>query len=180
MSRISAYQLLSSLAQCHQRVHGKWHSRVLGHVECARTKQWIITIHHRVCLKRYQDESLVRDTQLPAIFVIERIEVCMTFQTLIVRHIRQEWIIWIKEITIHMTLDSQVVCRWRQFKPWSLTKTINCCVITNTIKVPPFSYNIEFLILFLNRNRYKRKHFHHFLAHSLDELGERVIICGHW
>ena len=62
---------------------------------------------------------------MPVIFDIERIEVCMTSQTLIVRHIRQEWIIWIKDKTIHMTLDSQVVCRWRQFKPWSLTKTIH-------------------------------------------------------
>ena len=172
--------LLSSLAQCHQRVHNKWHSRVLGHIECARTKHWTITIRHRVCHKRYRDESVVRGTQLPVIFDTGRMEACMTSQTLIVRHIRQEWIIWIKDKTIHMTLDSHVVCRWRQFKPWSLTKTIHCCVITNTIKVPQFSLNIEFHILFLNCHRYKRKHIHHFTAHSLDELGERVIIYGHW
>ena len=69
-----------------------------------------------ICSPRY--------SQLSAIFGIERIKVCMTSQTLIVRHIRQEWIIWIKEITIPMTLDTQVVYRWRQLKPWSLTKTI--------------------------------------------------------
>ena len=47
--------LLSSLAQCHQRVHGEWHSRVLCHIECARAEQWTITIRHRVYHKRYQD-----------------------------------------------------------------------------------------------------------------------------
>ena len=78
-----------------------------------------------------------------------------------------------------MTLDSQVVCRWRQLKPWSLTKTIDRRVLTVTIKVPPFSYNIELHILFLNRHRYKGKHFHHFTTHSLDELGEREISRGH-
>ena len=145
-----------------------------------RTKQWTIPIRHRICHKTYQNESVVRGTPLSVIFDKARIEICMSSQTLIVRHIRQEWIIRIKDKTIHMTLDSQVVCRWRQFKPWSLTKTIHCCVITNTIKVPQFSLNIEFHILFLNRHRYEGKHFHHFTAHSLDELGERVIICGHW
>ena len=111
--------------KCHQRVHGKWCNCVLCYVECARTEQWIITIHHRICHKRYRDESVVRSTQLPVIFDIERIEVCMTSQTLIVRHIRQYGSFGSTHRTIHMTLDSQVVCRWRQFKPWSLTKTIH-------------------------------------------------------
>ena len=53
--------------------------------------------------------DIVRDTQLPTIFDIGRIEVRITSQTFIVYHIRQGRTIWIEHRIIHRMLHTQIL-----------------------------------------------------------------------
>ena len=64
------------------------------------------------------------------------------------------WVHSNRDRTIHETLAAQIVYGWRQFEPWSLTKTIHRRVDTGSIKISSFSLDIEFHVLFLNRHRY--------------------------
>ena len=76
--------------------------------------------------------------------------------------IRQGRTIRIVHRTIQRTYNAHIESGWRQFEPWSLTKTIDCRIVTITFKVPPFSLNIEIHTLAFNqRHRYERKHIHH-------------------
>ena len=75
--------------------------------------------------------------------------------------IRQGWTIRIVHRTIQRTYNAHIESGWRQFEPWSLTKIIDCRIVTITIKVSPFSLYIECHTPVLDRHRYERKHIHH-------------------
>ena len=152
---------------------------VLGHIEGTRIIQWTITIRHCVCHERLQDKSVVRGTQLSVIFDKGWIEVCITSKTLIVRHIRQGWTILIINRTIRGTLQSGYV--WMEIVwTWSPTKSIDRRVLTFTIKIPPFSLDIECHILIFDHYRNNGKHFHHLTANRLDELQKCIVSSRRW
>ena len=84
----SSYEFMKS--RCRQWVHGKWWSRILGHIDCQNQEM----NHHylSLCMSHtwFIDESIIQGTQLLVIFDIgSRIAICMASQTLIIHHIRQ-------------------------------------------------------------------------------------------
>ena len=71
------------------------------------------------------------------------------------------WTIRIVQRTIQITYYATIESGQRQFEPWSLTKSIDCRIVTITFKVPPLSLNIECHTPVLNHHRYNGKHIHH-------------------